>query len=297
MGGRKETLTYLSDAANQVIRSAQQPAKDEGPAFHYGPNPKLIDLPSGYHHIDITLPSSIETPAQLTNTETKRHPAASVNVPTIIFVHGIGSNGTLWYPLISVAGLRERFRIITFDLSGYGLSPMMEQPVEGRLERLGDAIGEVLDYAGAQETFLVAHSFGTLASTSAVFEYGTEAWRQINLTVGLSKRTISSRPLSIGLVESTFRNMSPRQFILDWVALLERPLDYSPMRVGELVRVMVINGAEDELLAKGVRREIEEAFKGRDKGRWEVIQDVGHWALLEDVEAVAKLLNEFVEGP
>ena len=129
----------------------------------YGPNPKLIDLPSGYHHIDITLPSSIETPAQLTNTETKRHPAASVNVPTIIFVHGIGSNGTLWYPLISVAGLRERFRIITFDLSGYGLSPMMEQPVEGRLERLGDAIGEVLDYAGAQETFLVAHSFGTVS--------------------------------------------------------------------------------------------------------------------------------------
>ena len=136
-----------------------------------------------------------------------------------------------------------------------------------------------------------------LASTSAVFEYGTEAWRQINLTVGLSKRTTASRPISVGLVESTFRNMSPRQFILDWVALLERPLDYSPMRVGELVRVMIIHGAEDELLAKGVRREIEEAFKGREKGRWEVIQDVGHWALLEDVEAVAKLLNEFVDGP
>ena len=68
------------------------------------------------------------------------------------------------------------------------------------------------------------------------------------------------------------------------------------MRIGELVRVMVINGADDELLAKGVRKEIEEVFKGHEKGRWEVIQDVGHWALLEDVEAVAKLLNEFVEG-
>lgn len=136
-----------------------------------------------------------------------------------------------------------------------------------------------------------------LSQTSGVFEHGLAAWRQINLTAGLSKRTLSSRPLSVGLVESTFPCTSPRQFLLDWASLLAPVMDYSPMRLGELTRVMVINGEEDELLAKGVRKEVEEVFRGHEGGRWEVIQEVGHWALVEDVQAVGKLLNEFFDGP
>lgn len=131
-------------------------------SYSYGPNPKLIDLPSGPVHVEVSLPPSSQAPQP---NGPGQPPYPSTSIPTILFVHGIACNGTLWNPLISAASLRDRFRVVTLDLPGSGNSPAIEVDVEGRLERLAVVLHEVLEYVGAEQTFIVAHSFGAVSAS------------------------------------------------------------------------------------------------------------------------------------
>lgn len=76
----------------------------------------------------------------------------ALDAPTIIFTHGAGCDSTVWY--LAKHELASRFRIITWDLPGLGLS-------RGRvdLDAYAENLRLVIEQAGAP-VVLVGHSMG-----------------------------------------------------------------------------------------------------------------------------------------
>jgi pimeloyl-ACP methyl ester carboxylesterase len=79
------------------------------------------------------------------------------DAPALVFVHGWGMDGSVWWD--ARRALANRFRIIIFDLAGLGRS---KGPPDGRysLDRFAEDLGAVLDQAAPRQAILVGHSIG-----------------------------------------------------------------------------------------------------------------------------------------
>jgi pimeloyl-ACP methyl ester carboxylesterase len=71
----------------------------------------------------------------------------------LLLVHADWTDSGIWDPVIPL--LRDRYRVIRYDLRGFGRSSRPEQP----FTRLGD-LRAVLDHFGIDETVAVGHSGG-----------------------------------------------------------------------------------------------------------------------------------------
>ena len=71
----------------------------------------------------------------------------------VVLVHADWTDSGIWSPLVPL--LRDRYRVIRYDLRGFGRSTRPEQP----FTRLGDLLA-LLDHVGIQEAALVGHSGG-----------------------------------------------------------------------------------------------------------------------------------------
>ncbi len=82
---------------------------------------------------------------------------------TLVLLHGIGSNGPAFAPLLSA--LPAEWRIIAWNAPGYGQSTPLpsEWPVASDY---ADAFGAFADRLGLGEFVLVGHSLGALMATS-----------------------------------------------------------------------------------------------------------------------------------
>ena len=78
----------------------------------------------------------------------------------VIFLHGHSFDRTQWEPQFSA--LRERYRVIRYDLRGYGRLP---DPVEGRTFRHADDLAAVMDGLGLRRAHLVGLSLGGFVVT------------------------------------------------------------------------------------------------------------------------------------
>lgn len=90
------------------------------------------------------------------------------NEKTIVFVHGWSLSKEVWRPQIAL--LKDRFRIITFDLRGHGASDRPEdlQAYKGRHTHARD-IEAVLDHFNVDRAIIAGSSLGgVLASDAAV---------------------------------------------------------------------------------------------------------------------------------
>lgn len=104
--------------------------------------------------------------AGLTRSTIRTADGAAVNVmtagegPTVVLIHGSGSPGLFWSPLLS--GL-QRMRVVVVDRPGFGLS----DPGPGAATLRENAVqwvGRLLDALGLASTTLVGHSMGGLWS-------------------------------------------------------------------------------------------------------------------------------------
>jgi pimeloyl-ACP methyl ester carboxylesterase len=75
--------------------------------------------------------------------------------PTLVFVHGLGSDRHDWSP--QVAALASRFRCVTFDLPGHGESGI---PLNGDIQVLAHALREVIARQACDRVVLVGHRLG-----------------------------------------------------------------------------------------------------------------------------------------
>lgn len=104
--------------------------------------------------------------------------------PELLFIHGWSQSDLCWTKQVS-GNLAARFRMVTFDLRGHGLS---EAPAgaghyaEARL--WADDIAAVIEQAGLKHPVLIAWSYGGFIVSDYLRAYGEGAVAGINLVGG-----------------------------------------------------------------------------------------------------------------
>ena len=92
--------------------------------------------------------------------------------PALLFIHGWSQSDLCW--LNQVPGeLADRFRIVTFDLRGHGLSQKPPEPgryTEG--QPWADDVASVIDQTGLEQPILVAWSYGGYIVADYLRAYG-----------------------------------------------------------------------------------------------------------------------------
>jgi len=80
-------------------------------------------------------------------------------LPTIVYVHGLGSAGSSWFPpCIAHQGLRDH-RSIIIDLLGYGFSDR-PQDFTYDMDAHAETVASLLDHLQLKDCILVGHSMG-----------------------------------------------------------------------------------------------------------------------------------------
>jgi pimeloyl-ACP methyl ester carboxylesterase len=77
---------------------------------------------------------------------------------TIVFHHGVAMSSGLWRAWLPA--LVDRYRVVMFDMRGYGRSGHQPQGTAWSMDLLADDLGAVADAAGAQRFHLVGESIG-----------------------------------------------------------------------------------------------------------------------------------------
>jgi len=87
--------------------------------------------------------------------------------PALVMIHGIGARRATFDGM--VAGLKDRFTCITYDLRGHGLSPMPE----GRfgLDDLVDDLEELRARLGIEKAHFAGHSLGGMIGPRYAWRY------------------------------------------------------------------------------------------------------------------------------
>jgi len=76
--------------------------------------------------------------------------------PALYMVHGIGSRKSTWAPI--VAGLKEHFTCVSYDLRGHGDSPVPATPYT--LDQLVDDLEALRAHLGHEQIHVIGHSLG-----------------------------------------------------------------------------------------------------------------------------------------
>lgn len=114
------------------------------------------DVPSG---------RVVELPGRGTTylTDTGAPPGAGVQAPTVLLLHALGCTGLLtWYP--SIAALRSRYRLVTFDQRWHGQG--IQSP-RFTLADCADDVAAVADLLGLDRVLVAGYSMGSLVAQLA----------------------------------------------------------------------------------------------------------------------------------
>jgi pimeloyl-ACP methyl ester carboxylesterase len=86
--------------------------------------------------------------------------------PTIVLVHGLGSNIQHWLPTARL--LARRHRVVLVELPGHGLS---EMPEPLTLERAAEALDRAIAAESREPVVLVGHSVGGLVAAAEALDH------------------------------------------------------------------------------------------------------------------------------
>ncbi len=87
--------------------------------------------------------------------------------PAVLLTHGIGLMLEIWEP--TVAALAGRYRVISWDLPGFGRSEVREQPYS--VPFFGDFTAAFLDALGIGKVHAVGHSMGGAVTLAFARKY------------------------------------------------------------------------------------------------------------------------------
>jgi 3-oxoadipate enol-lactonase len=86
--------------------------------------------------------------------------------PAVVFLHGIGGDGTSWLP--ELEAWSDRCRAIAWDMPGYGGSPALP---EMTFPALAEALKSLLGKLGFERAHLVGHSIGGMVALEFAARY------------------------------------------------------------------------------------------------------------------------------
>lgn len=125
---------------------------------------------------------------------------------------------------------------------------------------------------------------------SAVRAGGLPSITPAILSGSLSTKTQTSRPLAKSLIRASLLATPVEGYVRACLALAGAD---DPMYGDIQAQTMILSGKEDKACSEVTVQFLQGAIKG---AKAVVLEDVGHWHLVEDWEATAKEMKRFLEG-
>jgi pimeloyl-ACP methyl ester carboxylesterase len=246
----------------------------------------------------------------------------------MVFVHGLGGTKDHFLPLIHTLKLKQSHSLHLFDFEGHGLSPTL--PLSKlSVESLAMDLNGVFEHAKIPSgATLIAQDMGCLiaiqfmlrhpdkasklvllsppasplsnANSQSLYTYakiartdGMSAVSAIvdNVTTGIiSQKTKTSNPFAIMTLKLSLVSQNPDGYAKACTAFAEAPkLDIAAIQS----ETLIITGSEDMTSSPDVCAAYSNTMRGRTSVH--IMNDVGHWAILENTSGVADIVADFLE--
>ncbi|HWL01019.1 MAG TPA: alpha/beta fold hydrolase [Microbacteriaceae bacterium] len=242
--------------------------------------------------------------------------------PLLVLGPSLGSDGAILWELV-VPLLRDRYRIVSWDLPGHGRSPATAEPFS--IADLADAVAGLVDELGADTAFHAGVSIGggtglelalrhpdrfvKVALVCSNHRFGGDAWPDTWLERAATVRAQSTSALIVSSAQRWFTPASIAEHA-DTTGRLLHALQHADDasyalccealaafdaegRLGEItVPVLDIWGDQDETISLA---SAEHLVATVPDGRLVIIEDAAHLGTVDQPEAVARELIAFFD--
>ncbi|HEX4903885.1 MAG TPA: alpha/beta fold hydrolase [Acidimicrobiales bacterium] len=253
---------------------------------------------------------------------TRLHVSEEGSGHAVLFLHGMGCDGTDWQP--QVDAFAARYRCITIDHRGHGRSDREVGEGYSIAGFAADALG-VLDHLGVDRAHVVGLSMGgmiaqqlavtepdrvctlslldTFARPGAMGEGmgamadqveagGLDALAAGFQAMVFAAATIGSKPDLLERFDAQFRGNTPACLAWDMRAIAA--LDVYDELGSITAPTVVLCGAEDNLTPMAQAEELAAAIPG---ATLEIVPDAGHFSNIENPDFVNQVLAKQLEQP
>jgi pimeloyl-ACP methyl ester carboxylesterase len=124
--------------------------------------------------------------------------------PTLIMVHGFAESGAAWYAWVPY--FARHFRVVRFDIRGYGHSTPMPEDYPWSMDRLLDDIGELAEHLGARQF----HLLGAKSGGSLVLQYAARHPGQVLSVLGMTPPVVGATAVP------AWREQISREGVVPW---------------------------------------------------------------------------------
>ena len=255
------------------------------------------------------------TPIAIRDTETDK--------PSLIFLHGIGGSSQSW--AFQFRALAEDFRIIAWDMPGYGSSRGFERE-NPTVEHYAHALSAVLDSIGAFKAHIIGQSVAALIGASYAAEYPDQALsytfcQGLTGMAGLTdaERSAQSKfqlqkiqhlgaerfaeeygrkvlgPNTLPMVKELAVTIMKRAPVLAMCQAVEMMAQTDFFKIAPRIEcpTLVIVGSEDPASPIDVGKSARAAL---GDGPIEILNGAGHYGAMENPAAFNAALTEFIAG-
>lgn len=237
--------------------------------------------------------------------------------PLIICIHGLGGTTNVFDA--QAEALSTTHRVVAFDLSGHGMSPLGNRT---SIDGWAADVLALLDQLGESSSHLVAHSLGSLVA-QRVIELSSDAVASVsflgpvrdlpdaaraaqadraalvrnegmaNVAHAISRGAVSKRVLAERPEIAAFvRELLQRQPAEGYAAACEALGGSTPPDVsGYGGNVLAITGTEDAVSPAANIGSFAAEFRSAETA---IIDDIGHWTSLEAASEVNERLVNFI---
>ena len=235
--------------------------------------------------------------------------AGPEEAPTLVFLHGTRVTRAMWDP--QVAGLADRFRVVTVDLPGHGVLADMTF----RMARAVAIAGSVIERNGGR-AIVIGQSLGGYVAMELAAAHPEMVAGLVLCNSTTEPRTVARRaPRAVGVYlvdrvgerylgrgapvrpDVPLRGPAPRA-TNGWLfkggyraVVTALRTSFLPRLAGYPGPALLVNGADDPLFRRGER----EFLAACSDGRLRVIEGAGHLVNSEQPEAFNAAIVEFAE--
>jgi 3-oxoadipate enol-lactonase len=233
----------------------------------------------------------------------------------IVFLHGVGSDKSVWHPQLAHFGISRR--AVAFDYPGYGdsdpapegttrddyASAILSAMHELGIDRahvcglsLGGVIAIAMDHADAERcaSLVLADTFAAHPDGQGIYERSLAASENMRALAEGRVDALLAQPADPAVrseVIETMANIDPDAFRIGAEAVW---LADQGDRAHEIrVPTLVVCGAEDRITPPALSHELERLIPG---ARYEPIERAGHLTNLEQADAFNTLVSAFIRA-
>lgn len=252
-----------------------------------------------------------------------RHAGNPTGSP-IIFIHGLGGSSEYYTPLVFSLGLEKSHSLHFLDLEGHGLSPTSAASTVSISSYASD-FHALVQHAKISGATVIAHSMGCFIALTLAIKYpelvsklvligpppnplpdggqngsiaraaivrgsGMAAVVDAVATAGTSARTKAENPLAIAATRMSLLGQDPEGYAKGCTALagVAQKLPVQEIKA----KTLIVTGDEDKVSPP----QICENYVGEIKGaELQVLREVGHWHIFEDLKGVAGAVEAFLK--